>query len=696
MSLNSLLSIGKDALFASQSAIHTTGNNIANVNTLGYSRQAVRFEARMSLDWSPGQMGTGVKAAEVFRYFNKFIEEEYHDKFATEQRWKAQHDMLQSVESLFNESNSQGINAALANFFSDWQQLAQRPDDQASREALLAHSQSLTSLINSTANSMKQMEMEMDTFIRQEVEAANKLIKDIAELNRVIQVHDIPGSNNANTLLDERNLKVRQLAEKLDIDVYDRGSGDFAVYTKGGHTLVDGGESFELSFEGPKSTTIARGEPPFDGELIFEGSSSREYTLEMVTGGAVDGAATFKVSYDGGRTWLTDESTGQPKLFSANSETGKVNVDGLEIYFNAGTNDLAAGDQFIIVPKSALYWVRPTTEPLNISPLRLADGGDASNRLVGGTIAGYMNFRDANLGKYQAQLDAFARELAWQVNFLHSQGAGSSHFGYVRGNDKVNDTSAALGSASSGLSYFDKLQAGNLTMYFFDATSGELASGASFGPLDFGSGANFDPAAHSLDDVANAINTQWGGYVTASISDKQLVLEAADGYTFGFADDSSGLLAALGINTYFQGDSASSLDVRPEILADASKINAGRINGGAEANLGDNDTANVIFALASKALDISSSFGTGRGQSLSEYFNGIAASVGSDTAQAKFGADFYGTLADDLSARQDAVSGVNLDEEMSSLVKFQHSYKAAAKLVTTADEMLQVLLGLKQ
>jgi flagellar hook-associated protein 1 FlgK len=201
---------------------------------------------------------------------------------------------------------------------------------------------------------------------------------------------------------------------------------------------------------------------------------------------------------------------------------------------------------------------------------------------------------------------------------------------------------------------------------------------------------------HTLDDVVNAINTSWGGYVTASIADNQLVLDAADGYQFGFADDSTGLLAALGINTYFQGDSAVTLGMRPEVLADVSRINAGRINGGGEANVGDNDTATAISGLATKKLDIPTSYEQGRNQSLSEYFNTISANVGSDTAQAKFGSDFYGTLADDLSARQDSVAGVNLDEEMSSLVKFQHSYKAAAKLVTTADEMLQVLLGLKQ
>lgn len=69
--------------------------------------------------------------------------------------------------------------------------------------------------------------------------------------------------------------------------------------------------------------------------------------------------------------------------------------------------------------------------------------------------------------------------------------------------------------------------------------------------------------------------------------------------------------------------------------------------------------------------------------------------IGSDTANAKFRHEFNAALASDLKAQQEAVSGVNLDEEMTNLIKFQHAYTAAAKLVTTAESMLEVLLGLK-
>jgi flagellar hook-associated protein 1 FlgK len=82
-------------------------------------------------------------------------------------------------------------------------------------------------------------------------------------------------------------------------------------------------------------------------------------------------------------------------------------------------------------------------------------------------------------------------------------------------------------------------------------------------------------------------------------------------------------------------------------------------------------------------------------QTLMEYYNGLVGNVGADTNNVKFSYDFTNSLATDLDDRQQQVSGVNLDEEMSNLIKFQHSYTAAAKLITTADQMLQTVLSLK-
>ena len=112
--------------------------------------------------------------------------------------------------------------------------------------------------------------------------------------------------------------------------------------------------------------------------------------------------------------------------------------------------------------------------------------------------------------------------------------------------------------------------------------------------------------------------------------------------------------------------------------------------------MGDNDTAKAIAALMTKKVYISTMWQKTTNQSLNEYYNSFVAKVGADTLASKTNASYSKALNDALEVRQAAVAGVNLDEEMTNLIRFQHSYTAAAKLITTADQMLQTILGLKQ
>ena len=93
------------------------GNNVANVDTEGYSRQSVRFDDLRPQDARPGQIGQGVYAAEVYRNFNRFVENSFLNRFTQQQRWSEQSTILQSVQSIFNEANTDGISAQLATFF---------------------------------------------------------------------------------------------------------------------------------------------------------------------------------------------------------------------------------------------------------------------------------------------------------------------------------------------------------------------------------------------------------------------------------------------------------------------------------------------------------------------------------------------------------------------------------------------------
>jgi flagellar hook-associated protein 1 FlgK len=174
------------------------------------------------------------------------------------------------------------------------------------------------------------------------------------------------------------------------------------------------------------------------------------------------------------------------------------------------------------------------------------------------------------------------------------------------------------------------------------------------------------------------------------------MITAESGYELGFGTDTTGLSAALGINTYFKGHSASTLEVNEKVVNDLDYINAGHVNGGDQTEEGDGTTASAIASLQYNNVEIRTEFEGTTSRTMQDYFNTFVATVGSDTANAGFNSTYQSALANDLNVRQQETSGVNLDEEMSNLVRFQHSYTAAAKLITTADELLQTVMAMKR
>ncbi len=689
-----LLDIGKKSLFASQTAIEVVGNNISNANTEGYSRQAVVLQDGQYLNYSPGQLGTGVNATQVIRYFDEYIEARYNTKTAEEQRWSTLSENLQSVEGILGEATSEGISSALTKFWADWQTLSSDPRNGSIRAELLGQAATLEGAIQTAEESLQVLQTDADDAIAKEVDSINTILANIAGINAQITTIEASGANNANGLRDERTAQIRELAEKMDITYVDNGLGNVTVLTKAGHTLVDGTEYFRLAFERPGAIAELATGSTFDGTVEFAGESSSEYTVEIVDAGAV-GTATYRVSVDGGKTWLKDENG--VDVFTT-SDKGILLPDGKgTLTFDAGSgNDLTKGDRFQVLPQKALFWYENSSSKMNITPQILPNGEDNERRLTGGSLTGYFQFRDASVGGYIEKLDAFSASLAWEVNRLHSQGAGLARFEDIIGSNAVLDSAQVLGARESGLAFGDRLGAGNIVIHMYNQTTGALESSRT---LDFSSlppgVANFDPGEHSLEDVASVFNTTFGGDITATISDGRLQLSVTDGHDIAFGSDSSGLLAALGINTFFDGSDARTLAVNSVVANNASFLNAGHVNGAGEMNSGDNTTATAIAALQTTDVGISTVSGGRATQTLDEYYSALVALVGSDASAAKFKHEYNAALASDLKAQQEAVSGVNLDEEMTNLIKFQHAYTAAAKLITTADSMMQVLLGLK-
>ena len=698
--IGTILDIGRKALYASQTSLEVVSNNIANVNTKGYHRQEVLLEESLSLDLKPGQIGTGVNAKEVIRHFDQFIENQYNTQSGYREMWDKLNQSLGDVEILFDESGTGGTNEALAQFFKNWQDLTVSPDSQSVRTALLGNSETLVKTVNQTVGNLKDVQAQMDNYIAQDVDRVNDIVEEIAKLNKQINLHEVEGQINANSLRDQRDSLVRELSEMMDIKYIDNGIGNVTVLTDAGHTLVDGQDYFRVDFEGPQSFADLQGDSAFDGKIYFQGASSNEYTVEVVTTGDADGDAEYKVSIDGGQTWLEDENGND--TFAANDFDNRIKIPNsdVEVWFGMSddsgettTSELHEGDKFTIVPKKGLYWYENSSSKVNITPQKMPNGMPNERRITSGSMAGYFNFRDANVGEYEEKLNAFAESLAWEVNRQHTQGAGEKHFTDVLGTYSLLNTGTPLADPGAGLEFGDKLEKGNLMLYVYDS-DGDLNNS---GPLDFDSGTggiqNFDPSTHSLEDVEEAFDNV--DNISASIVNGRLQLQADEGYDFAFGNDSSGLLAGLGINTFFDGKDASSLSLNSSVRNNVAFINAGHVNGENESNSGDNTVARAIANLQETRVSISTVSEGTTVQTLQEYYDSLIGKVGSDKDMAQFNYDYNNSLAKDLNSRQQEVSGVNMDEEMTDMIKFQQSYQAAAKLITTADRMVNTLLSIR-
>lgn len=724
--LSNLLTIGKSALNTAQAWVNITGDNIANADTPGYTRRYVVQKEASTVTIGGNQIGLGSNAEQVLRYFDKFLEDAYVDESSVSSRWQEYDTIMESLESIFNESNTTGLSDTLYKFLQSWQKLSLSPEDPAIRTSVMTYGQTLSDMFKSMHSSVATIQEEMNVSIKEAVKRVNEITSAIARLNKEINESSVSQMLNPNGLYDQRDLLVEELATLVDIRTIDDGSGNYRVQLATGQPLVDKLDAYTVEFKDPKAENRLMPESTFGGKVTFDGSDEFEYTVEVVEGGTIgtDEASSpkFRVSLDGGKTWLK-EADGSEAHFPVTGQDGTdqdgntvfqvnpIRVKDITIGFSFSTTaaDTAArtltkGDSFDIVPKTGLYWIEPTRGPENITPQITVTGSDNPDRVLGGKLASYFSVRDDASGRYMDELDALAHSVIWEVNHLYSQGAGLTKLTQTTGQVFVPYTDQALGSALSGNVFYNRLETGGINLYLYNSATGEILSSEQ---LHFSEdGANFDPSTHSLEDVKKAfedITVSFNGNNNIQVFDVDIqngqisvkVSDAAKGITFAFGEDSSGLIAALGLNSFFAGDNASTIGLSSDIGSDYTKINAGRVNGGYEVNEGDNTIAAAIGDLATKRVRINTFWKT-VDQNLPDYYASLVSTVGSDKLHSESNRTYHTTLAAATLEQKEALTGVNLDEEMTNLVKYQSAYTAAAKLITTADEMLGVLIGLKQ
>ncbi len=241
-----LLDLGRSALLTHQRAIHTTGHNIANVNTPGYTRQRVNLAASAPMDSSPGQMGNGVVATEVQRIYDRYVTGQINSEQQELGRWEAQRNGMERVELSFDETVGFSLNLAMSEFWNAWQDLSNNPAGHTERVALVSKGDALTTAFNQISIDLQQQQRDLDNSIQVAVGEINSLAAEIAQLNRRISEVEI-GGQSANDLRDSRDALVRQLADFIDVNASENAQGGITVSLADGRPLVEGSHAWGLA-----------------------------------------------------------------------------------------------------------------------------------------------------------------------------------------------------------------------------------------------------------------------------------------------------------------------------------------------------------------------------------------------------------------------------------------------------------------
>lgn len=243
--ITTLFGIGTSALFAFQRALAVTGQNVANVQTPGYSRQEAILSEAIAQDGTPGQIGTGVQVTEIRRALNTFVERQLLASREQLGRFQASRDSLAVVQGLFGDSNDLGIGASLNEFFNAVQDVVTNPSDVTARSVLLSKAATLAARFNQAASDLHAQRQALDAQVGQTIAEINTLASQIAELNTKINVAETAGQR-ANDLRDQRGRLLNELAERIEVSVIEDATGQVTVFVGRGQALVEKGDARRL------------------------------------------------------------------------------------------------------------------------------------------------------------------------------------------------------------------------------------------------------------------------------------------------------------------------------------------------------------------------------------------------------------------------------------------------------------------
>ena len=612
------LELGKRSVSAHQQALNTTGHNLANSSTEGYSRQRAEFTSfepiylpSLNRAETPGQIGQGLVVERVERIRDQLLDRRIVAQSCDEGYWSARDPYVRMMEQVYMEPGGNSIRGKMDAFWDAWQELSVYPADIAPRNAVIERGQTLIDGIHNRYNSLKGLQNMADEDIRLTVDRVNDLSRQIAGLNRDIQRIRAQG-DNPNDLLDRRDLLVDKLSTIVDVTVSDR-EREFKVHTSG-IVLVQGsiGRTFELQ----------------------QGMNDR---YSQITWSDTGDAMHFR---SGSLSALVE-------LRDVTIQSEIQSLDSMTMNFIDMVNEVHQGAYGINGSTGQNFFTEHHFTTNAVGNYDMNGDGEYDSSLI-------FRITGANALESRAQV-GFAGTLSLsgpegnvQVPYYHT--------------DTVNDIVARINNSGSDVS-------ARLNRDGFLTLKGTTSPNAEHPDFVI---RHIEDSGHFLAGYAGILNASGPdgafGWQTANAVESLRV--GAENFATAPISHPSGWI-----------------EVNPALVKDPASVATGLGENGRPAQVGNGEAALAIASIRNTIVMV------GQQGTFDDYFADAVGRMGILGEQSGKSLDTQNLIMKQLRDMRQSVSGVNTDEELANMIKYQHGYAAAARFITTVNSMLDTLIN---
>ncbi|MCQ2914820.1 MAG: flagellar hook-associated protein FlgK [Alphaproteobacteria bacterium] len=728
MGLTSALRTGLSGLNASQKALSVVSENVANVNTEGYSRKVYSQQTIVLPDGS----NSGVKANTNFRQVDDVIRKQYRIESGNMQKSYVRSYYLDLIQSKMGTVSSQQSLANRVNSIqTTFESLGIDADKLNSQSAAVSSLDIAIKTFNSLSNEIQSVRQEIDAGITDLCEEVNDILYQLDELNNDIVRTEAMNNMTSDDYRDKRDTLITRLSEIMDIQYYERSSGELVVLTKSGKSLLEKDPSSLdhknaqqagslISYSGGGIPGLYCGEHDItneikSGELAgligLRDTELQDMQLEMD-----ELAYQLKEALNS----ISNQGTNYPNM--------TFEIEGSRTFIDSSVQSITIGDdqdvKIVLFDEDgqekfstslvSILGTRTTTID-NLTDtiqkwLQSGEGGPSLNfasceidrdgkfKLDLGTSTLSISFREENsivFGSEQQLVDLSYNTDGSENNQSTRKFQGFCSFLGINDiiltsrKECVYDSSITSKAAAMGIK-------GTTTLSFSDDKYG----------FDFAEVTV--TAQDTLVTIAQKINEACKNSANENIIDAQIVKEGK-GYRLRIIDKEGNqleinernttgvsLLNKLGIKTSHAGV-ANDIEVRPEILKSPTLLATGQCEYSTESGSyylseSDNSLANKYCEVFSKAINFDSAGSFEKiSTSLTKYANSIVDGLAGRVSDANASYSYQEDLVNTLYTKEQDISGVDLDEELSMMLLYQRSYSASAKVMSTSIEMLELL-----